>query len=87
MGSKISVQNMSDQGLNVGICTVGKGFEVKSFTVNANSAHDDQFPEAVWYDVKFIINGYEVWQIGVYGGSDKAFKVTYIDGVVYVNQV
>jgi len=87
MGSSISVQNDAHANCHVSIHTVGKGFEVRSFTVKVGEKIENKFPEAVWYDVKFIIGGYETWQIGVYGGSSKAFRVTYKDGTVYVNTV
>jgi len=87
MGSHISVINDADRGCNVSIHTVGKGFEVKSFTVKAHEKVDDSFPQAVWYDIKFVIDGYETWQIGVYGGSDKKFRVLIKDDNIYVNQI
>jgi len=85
MGNSLSVKNDSNSGCNVSVHTVGRGFEVKSFTVKPGEKVDERFPEAVWYDIKFVVDGRENWQAGVYGGSPRNFRVTFQDNIVYVN--
>lgn len=82
MGHECSITNNSEHNVHWSIHTVGKGFEVNSGTVNANSSGKMKFPQAVWYDVKFTANGKSTWVIGKYHTKSPC-RVTWAAGNVY----
>lgn len=67
MGGKVSVQNDTDQGITVNVWTVGKGFRVGSFGVDAHAEGSHKI-EAVWYDVEVSQDG-KTETIRIYGGN------------------
>ena len=77
MGTKISVQNRSGQGIMVEVWTKGKGFKVASWGVGAGAEGNKKL-EAVWYDLCVIAGDKRYW-IGIYGGNSGGTNL-YFDG-------
>ena len=67
MGTHISVENRTGQGIMVEVWTKGKGFKVADFGVGARSEGNKKL-EAVWYDL-CVVSGDQRYWVGIYGGN------------------
>ena len=67
MGTDISVENRSGQGIMVEVWTKGRGFKVGDWGVAPKSEGRRKF-EAVWYDL-CVISGADRYWIDIYGGN------------------
>jgi len=83
MGSDISVENRSNQGIMVEVWTKGRGFKVGDWGVAAHSEGRRKF-EAVWYDLCVIAGDKREW-MGIYGGNAGGTNL-YYDGKTLGNR-
>ena len=67
MGTGISVENRTGNGIMVECWTKGKGFKVGEWGIGAKKEGSRKF-EAVWYDVCITAGDRREW-IAVYGGN------------------
>ncbi len=75
MGAKLTIDNQTEHHANVSIHLVGKGNEVNAVTVKAGDKVETKFPEAVWYDVKFVADGLTIWRSGDYGAKSHHYTI------------
>lgn len=81
MGGRVSVQNDSDYGVTVTVWTVGKGFRVSSFGVNAHCEGNVKIG-AVWYDVE-VTEGSRTETLRIYGGNSGGVNLRWNNGISY----
>ncbi len=79
MGTQISVQNRTNNGIYVEVWTKGRGFKVGSWGVAPWKEEHQKF-QAVWYDLCVISNNNVYWK-GIYGGNLGGTNL-YFDGKV-----